>query len=46
MRMLPSAIGNPSKRDVDLEPDGLMRRGVATKSGYVTEDMLFRLLMI
>jgi len=39
-------IRNPSKRGVDLALEGLMCRSVATKSGYVTKDRLFRLLMI
>ena len=37
-RMLPSAIGKPSKREVDLTSEGLMCWGVVPKSGYMTKE--------
>jgi len=36
--MLPSTIGKPSKRDVDLASEGLMCWGVVPKSGYMTKE--------
>jgi len=38
--MLPSAIGKPSKRDVDLASEGLMYWGVVPKPGYMTKEAI------